>query len=73
MNDGNKDVVHGRMINFKKHQMVHDVIVQIRQFQLDSFNLEPVPFIQEFLTLRDDQVRDDKILYDNSLRVEPRE
>eukprot|EP01128_Nolandella_sp_AFSM9_P005157 TRINITY_DN2457_c0_g1_i1.p1 TRINITY_DN2457_c0_g1~~TRINITY_DN2457_c0_g1_i1.p1 ORF type:complete len:870 (-),score=175.46 TRINITY_DN2457_c0_g1_i1:2142-4751(-) len=73
MNDGNKDVVHDRLINFKKHQMVHNVIVQIRQFQLDSFNLKPVPFIQEFLTLRDDQVRDDKILYANSLRVEPRE
>jgi len=73
INDGNKDVVNGKMINFKKHQMVFDVITQVRQFQLENYNLEAQPSIQEFLTLRDDQMRTDNQLYEMSLKIEPRE
>jgi hypothetical protein len=61
------------MINFKKHQMVYDVITQVRQFQLEQYNLEPQPTVQEFLTLRDDQMRSDNQLYEMSLKVEPRD
>jgi len=53
--------------------MVYDVILLLRQSQMDVYNFAPVHFIQDFLTIRDDQIRTQDQLYKESLRVEPRE
>ncbi len=73
INEGNKDVVRDRLINFRKHQMVYDVISLIRQSQLESYNLRPIEAIQQFLSFNEKQMKSDKELYNLSLAMEPRE
>jgi len=74
--DGNKDMVSG-MINFYKRVLMSDSIQQLDQFQRKRYPFQPVDFIQEqlrgdFKIMEGDQ-GSEKVLYDKSLEVEPRD
>ncbi|KAL6072757.1 Exosome complex component CSL4 [Balamuthia mandrillaris] len=67
--DGNRNKV-GKLINFQKHKLVHNVITTVTRFQKTPYNLEKVESVQNFLAAL--PTADDKKLYALSLKVEPR-
>lgn len=68
--DGNRDVVHGSLINFSKHRLVYGVTATLFKYQKTPYNLEKVDSIQAFLKALPQF--DDKKLYSLSLKCEPR-
>eukprot|EP01125_Pyxidicula_operculata_P009084 TRINITY_DN3004_c0_g1_i2.p1 TRINITY_DN3004_c0_g1~~TRINITY_DN3004_c0_g1_i2.p1 ORF type:complete len:700 (+),score=202.82 TRINITY_DN3004_c0_g1_i2:824-2923(+) len=70
--DGNKDIINDRLINFKKRQLLYDVISKILQFQLDSYNFQSMPYLQNYLNVDNLVLVSDDELYNMSLQVEPR-
>ena len=69
---GNPDVVQENLINFKKQQLVYDVITKIKQFQIEGYNFALVPELQTVLSLETYEIVADNVLFDHSLRIEPR-
>ncbi|KAL0480509.1 gefJ [Acrasis kona] len=77
--DGNPDSVNtsdGRkLINWKKKKLVHEVISNIKQYQFDRYDFQPVYQIQKLLekTFKSIQEQSDAVMYKRSLHLEPRE
>ena len=73
--DGNTDFLtdHHDQINFNKRQKAAELIQQIQLHQSMPYNLTPVPAIQKFIDEQFKIDRDDTVLYDMSLAIEPRE
>ncbi|KAH9480569.1 Cell division control protein 25 [Psilocybe cubensis] len=47
--DGNPDKLSGDMINFRKFQKASEVIIDIRRWQTQSFNLQPLPSVISYI------------------------
>ena len=73
--DGNSDRLKSdeRLINFSKRQMTADKIQEIMIYQSTPYNLTPVPSIQKLIEDNLIDSRKDEDLFDQSLRLEPRE
>jgi son of sevenless-like protein len=73
--DGNSDRLKTdeRLINFSKRQMTADKIQEIMIYQSTPYNLTPVASIQKFIEENLIESRRDEELFDQSLRLEPRE
>jgi len=74
--DGNPNLIgDGKLINFEKRQMISKVISELRVYQQKKYSLITVPTIRDFLytQLSAEKVEAEKILYELSLRCEPRE
>lgn len=73
--DGNSDRLKAdeRLINFSKRQMTADKIQEIMIYQSTPFNLTPVASIQKFIEENMIDSRKDEELFEQSLRLEPRE
>ncbi|KAJ3435491.1 ras guanine nucleotide exchange factor i-related [Anaeramoeba flamelloides] len=67
--DGNPDYIDG-LINFSKRTLVYDIIFDIQNYQVKSYNLHPVYQIALFLNKFPRM--DKKTLYQMSLEREPR-
>ncbi|KAJ6242312.1 ras guanine nucleotide exchange factor i-related [Anaeramoeba flamelloides] len=67
--DGNPDYING-LINFSKRALVYDVIYEIEKYQVNGYNLHPVYQISLFLNKF--PRKEQKILYQMSLKREPR-
>ena len=68
--DGNKDYLSGRLINFVKRQHVSHVIREIQQYQNDLYALEPVSVLQQWL--RNITYFEEDQMFDISLQLEAR-
>lgn len=68
--DGNPDKI-GNLINWQKQEMVHKVIVEIQNYQIQNYKFPIVEPIHTFLTELPSMT--DKELYDLSLSLEPRD
>lgn len=73
--DGNPDKLKTdeRLINFGKRQMTADKIEEIMNYQRLPYNLAEVPSIQKFIEDNLIDTRHDNELYEQSMRIEPRE
>jgi hypothetical protein len=67
--DGNPDTVNG-LINFKKRQMIYNIIEKIQLYQQTSYKYPLVDNIAHYLT--ELPFNDDAELYDLSCRREPK-
>jgi len=75
--DGNADFLRG-MVNFHKRMLMSTSIQQLDQFQKKKYTFEAVAFIQDQLNadltkMEEDGGWNDKLLYEKSLQIEPRE
>ncbi|KAI9025102.1 ras guanine nucleotide exchange factor domain-containing protein [Phycomyces nitens] len=61
------------MINFAKQTMIAEVVQEIRQYQLVPYQFKPVDEIQAFIRASLKNSRDEEQLYEESLRLEPKE
>jgi hypothetical protein len=68
--DGNPDRI-GNLINWQKRELVHKVIVEIQQYQIQNYKFPVVEPINTFLTELPSMT--DKELYDLSVSLEPRD
>lgn len=73
--DGNTDKLRNddRLINISKRQMTAEKIQEIMIYQSTPYNLTPVPGIQKFIEENLIEARSDDELFEQSLRLEPRE
>lgn len=73
--DGNTDRLRtdDRLINFSKRQMTAEKIQEIMIYQSTPYNLTPVPGLQKFIEENLIEARSDDELFEQSLRLEPRE
>ncbi|KAG6819992.1 hypothetical protein H0H93_006695 [Arthromyces matolae] len=75
--DGNPDYLPGGLVHFRKWQKAFDVINDIKLYQTQLFNLQPIPLIQTFIEDSLSQFNDTKASSDQfwalSLELEPRE
>lgn len=73
--DGNSDRLKTdeRLINFSKRQMTADKISEIVIFQSTPYNFHPIEGIQKFIDDNLVDSRSDEELFEQSLRLEPRE
>lgn len=73
--DGNSDRLKTdeRLINFSKRQMTADKISEIVIFQSTPYNFHPVEGIQKYIDDNLVESRSDEELFEQSLRLEPRE
>jgi len=67
--DGNPDIVNG-LINFKKRQMIYNIIEKVQLYQQTSYKFPLVDNIANYLT--ELPFNDDQELYNLSLRREPK-
>jgi hypothetical protein len=75
--DGNKNFVHGLINVYKQQLVVSKVLAQMQIYQNKAYDFHPVPQIQNlFLQLpahdKREMDRMDKLMFDQSLRLEPR-
>jgi len=74
MEDGNPDNIDG-LINFKKREMIFNVLSEIQQYQQTPYKYEPMEnylaFLADLPFIEDNKVMDNE-LYDLSLQREPR-
>jgi len=68
--EGNKDVINGDLINFDKRRKIALVIREIQQYQQTPYCLKTIPEIQAALLAPENATEDD--LYKLSLELEPR-
>ena len=61
------------MINFDKRAKVATVIREIKQYQSSQYCLQAVSVIEEYFINKFKNVRPIDTLYDQSLKIEPRE
>ncbi|RXW21608.1 hypothetical protein EST38_g4250 [Candolleomyces aberdarensis] len=75
--DGNPDNLPGGLVNFRKRQKASEVISDIKRWQTQSFNLQILPvvfnFIEESLNQFSDTKASSDIFWQLSLEREPRE
>jgi son of sevenless-like protein len=75
--DGSKDALPGNLINFRKRQKASEVIQDIKRWQSQPHNFQPLPnvlmFIEESLHVFNDQVDIGDHFWNLSLEREPRE
>ncbi|ORX58876.1 ras GEF [Hesseltinella vesiculosa] len=73
--DGNADFLKTskHMINFAKRAKTAEVIREIQQYQSTYYQLKPVDELQSFIQTNLQSTRDEEQLYNESLRLEPRE
>ncbi|PWN24152.1 ras GEF [Microstroma glucosiphilum] len=73
--DGNPDRLKSdeRLINFGKRQKTAEVIREIMIYQATPYNLSVVPGVQRFIMANLISARNDNELYQQSLKLEPRE
>ncbi|KDQ62197.1 hypothetical protein JAAARDRAFT_76166 [Jaapia argillacea MUCL 33604] len=75
--DGNKDILSGDLVNFRKRQKVAEVIEEIKRWQSRPYNFHPVApvlaFIEDSLSQYADPVDYDEMFWSVSLEREPRE
>ncbi|KAJ3442599.1 guanine nucleotide exchange factor [Anaeramoeba flamelloides] len=73
-NPNNITSVNGnRLINFEKRKITANIIKQIQQFQQTPYMFEKVPQIQSLIHKNTSIEYDSKKMYQQSLKVEPRE
>jgi son of sevenless-like protein len=74
---GNKDNLPGGLINFRKRQKASEVINEVKRWQSQPYNLQPVPVIQTYISESLGQFKDTKASSDHfwalSLEREPKE
>ncbi|EAU86187.2 hypothetical protein CC1G_03398 [Coprinopsis cinerea okayama7 len=64
----------GGLINFRKRQKVWEVIMEATRFSNEPYNLQSVPFIQNYIRNSVDiRTRGDDYYWERSLMLEPRE
>lgn len=75
--DGNPDMLPGGLVNFRKRQKASEVINDIKRWQAQPFNLQPIPSVQAFIDESLNQFTDSKASSEQfwtlSLEREPRE
>ncbi|RCH89238.1 hypothetical protein CU097_008696 [Rhizopus azygosporus] len=73
--DGNSNELkkNKELINFAKRAKTAEVIREIQQYQSSLYQLKPVEEIQEFIKANLLSTRDEEQLYNESLKIEPRE
>ncbi|KAI0235731.1 hypothetical protein L0F63_005550 [Massospora cicadina] len=73
--DGNPDYLPSKphLINFSKQAKTAETIREIQQFQNSPYALDSVAEIQEFILKSLEETADVSVLYDISLKLEPRE
>ncbi|KAJ9066166.1 hypothetical protein DSO57_1012156 [Entomophthora muscae] len=73
--DGNSDYLPSKphLINFSKQAKTAETIREIQQFQNSPYALDSVAEIQEFILKSLDETSDVAVLYEISLKLEPRE
>jgi son of sevenless-like protein len=75
--DGNPDALPGGLINFRKRQMLSEVIGDVKRWQAQPFNLAPAPiimnFVDEYLNYFNDTKASGDRFWLMSLEREPRE
>lgn len=75
--DGNPDMLPGGLVNFRKRQKASEVISDIKRWQTQSFNLQPLPVVLSFIEESLNQFSDTRASSDHfwalSLEREPRE
>ncbi|KYQ92724.1 Ras guanine nucleotide exchange factor [Tieghemostelium lacteum] len=72
--DGNKDEING-LINIKKRELTYSTILEIQQYQQQSYDIKPnrklIDFLNELPQIIDKKAFEDK-LYEQSLKIEPK-
>jgi len=68
--DGNPEMIDGKLINFTKRGMVFKILDQIITFQQVAYNLEAIPELQKYLSHLPQLT--DADLYRFSMELEPR-
>ncbi|TFK20605.1 ras GEF [Coprinopsis marcescibilis] len=75
--DGNPDILPGGLVNFRKRQKASEVISDIKGWQTQSFNLQPVPLVSNYIEESLNQFSNTRASSDHfwqlSLEREPRE
>ncbi|KAG0756610.1 hypothetical protein G6F57_011158 [Rhizopus arrhizus] len=73
--DGNSNELkkNKELINFAKRAKTAEVIREIQQYQSSLYQLKPVEEIQDFIKSHLLSTRDEEQLYNESLKIEPRE
>ncbi|KAF7732081.1 hypothetical protein EC973_006336 [Apophysomyces ossiformis] len=73
--DGNGNYLKSskELINFAKRAKTAEVIREIQQYQSSLYQLKPVEEIQSFILSNLQSTRDEDQLYEESLKLEPRE
>ncbi|KAG6897764.1 hypothetical protein C0992_011433 [Termitomyces sp. T32_za158] len=75
--DGNPDMLPGGLVNFRKRQKASEVINDIKRWQAQPFNLQPISSVQAFIDESLNQFTDSKASSEQfwalSLEREPRE
>ncbi|KAI7869234.1 ras guanine nucleotide exchange factor domain-containing protein [Spinellus fusiger] len=72
--DGNPDYLKksSNLINFAKKQKAAEVIRELKQFQTPPYTFRVIPELQEFIKSHLDNSHDIEMLYERSLKLEPR-
>jgi len=75
--DGNPDNLPGNLVNFRKRQKASEVINDIKRWQAQSFNFQPIPSVIAYINEQLNQHRDTRASGERfwaiSLELEPRE
>lgn len=75
--DGNPDTLPGGLVNFRKRQKASEVIMDIKRWQTQTFNLQLLPpvyqFIEDSLNQFNDLRAASDMFWELSLEREPRE
>ena len=72
VDETNKDFVDDK-VNFQKCIQLADIIMSIKNFQRNPYNLTPLENVQAFVQLIPDMVLEENDCYELSLKHEPRE
>ena len=75
--DGNPDNLPGNLVNFRKRQKASEVINDIKRWQAQTFNFQPLPSVIAYIEEQLNQHRDTRASGERfwalSLELEPRE
>lgn len=75
--DGNPDNLPGNLVNFRKRQKASEVINDIKRWQAQTFNFQPLPsvisYVEEQLSQHRDTRASGERFWALSLELEPRE
>ncbi|KNZ81297.1 Cell division control protein 25 [Termitomyces sp. J132] len=77
IHDGNSDMLPGGLVNFRKRQKAFEVITDIKRWQVQPFNLQPVYSVQTWIEESLSHFNDTKAWSEQfwalSIELEPRE
>ncbi|KAI9197088.1 ras guanine nucleotide exchange factor domain-containing protein [Polychytrium aggregatum] len=76
--DGNPDYVQStatgnQLINYSKRTKTAEIILEIKQYQNQSYNLVPVLEVQRWIRGSFTEIPPDSVLYEQSLALEPKD